>query len=94
VFNFDSPGKTLNRIVTQDYFGYPRDFIFQYQKAVAAASKADILRVAKEYIKPESFTIVAVGKSKDFGRPLTELGSAVTPIDLTIPKPEGQKKVP
>lgn len=94
VFKFDSPGKTLNRVVTQDYYGYPRDFIFQYQKAVAAASKADILRVAKEYIKPENFTIVAVGKSKDFGRPLTELGSAVTQIDLTIPKPEGQKKEP
>jgi zinc protease len=91
VFNFDSPGKTLSRVVTQDYYGYPGDFIFQFQKAVAAVSKADILRVAKEYVKPENFTLVAVGKSKDFGRPLTELGSAVTQIDLTIPKPEGQK---
>ena len=85
VFNFDSPGKTLNRMVNYDYYGYPADFIFQYQKAVAAVTKADILRVAKQYIKPENFSIVAAGKPQDFGRPLTALGMEVKPIDLTIP---------
>ncbi|MBP1774603.1 MAG: peptidase domain protein [candidate division NC10 bacterium] len=86
VFNFDSPGKTLSRVVTQDYFGYPADFIFRYQKAVAAVTKADILRVAKQYIKPEDFTIIAVGKPQDFGRPLSALGQTVKMIDLTIPQ--------
>ncbi len=28
------------------YYGYPKDFIFQYQKAIAAVTKADVLRVA------------------------------------------------
>jgi zinc protease len=82
VFNFDRPTKTLSRMVTQDYYGYPRDFLFQYQKAVAAVTKADILRVAKEYLKPEDFTIVAVGKPGDFGKPLTALGSPVKEIEL------------
>ena len=36
VFNFDRPAKTLEPLVTQDYYGYPKDFLFQYQKAVAA----------------------------------------------------------
>jgi zinc protease len=88
VFNFDTPGKTLSRLVTYDYYGYPKDFIFQYQKGVTAVTKADILRVAKEYIKPQDFTIVAVGKPEDFGKPLAELGMEVHPIDLTIPQPE------
>jgi zinc protease len=87
VFNFDSPTKTLGRIVNYEYFGYPRDFIFQYQKAVEAVTKADILRAAKEYLKPENLTIVAVGKPADFGKPLTTLG-AVKAIDLTIPGPK------
>lgn len=87
VFNFDRPGKTLNRLVTTDYFGYPKDFIFQYQKAVAGVTKADILRVAKEYLKPENLTIVAVGKPEDFGRPLTALGALVREIDLRIEQP-------
>ena len=85
VFNFDSPGKTLSRMVNYDYYGYPADFIFQYQKAVAAVTKADILRVAKQYIRPENFTIVAAGKPQDFGRPLSALGLEVKPIDLSIP---------
>ena len=75
VFFFDSPSKTLSRVVTYDYYGYPKDFIFQYQKGVQAVTKADVLRVAKQYLKPENISIVAVGKPSDFGKPLTTLGS-------------------
>jgi zinc protease len=88
VFNFDRPSKTLNRLVIYEYQGYPKDFIFRYQKAVAAVSKADILRVAREYIRPKDLTIVAVGKPADFGKPLAELKLPITPIDLTIPMPK------
>jgi hypothetical protein len=90
VFNFDSPSKTLSRIVTYDYYGYPRDFIFDFQKSIEKVTKADVLRAAKESIKPADLTIVAVGKPQEFGKPLTTLGE-VTPIDLTIPE---AKKVP
>jgi len=91
VFNFDRPSKTLNRLVQYEYYGYPRDFIFQYQKAIGAVTKADVLRVAKEYFKPQDFTYVAVGNSKAFGTPLSDLGMKVTPIDLTIPEPKAEK---
>lgn len=86
VFRFDTPGKTLVRLLTYAYFGYPKDFIFQYQRGVAAVTKADVLRVAKEYWRPENFTVVAVGNPKDFGTPLAALGKAVQKIDLTIPE--------
>ncbi len=82
VFNFDRPAKTLNRMVTLDYFGYPRDFLFQYQKAVAAVTRADILRVARERLKPEEFTVVAVGNPAEFGKPLAPPGAAVREIEL------------
>ncbi len=59
VFFFDSPSKTLSRVVTYEYYGYPKDFIFQYQKGVQAVTKADVLRVAKQYLKPENISIVA-----------------------------------
>ena len=87
VFHFDRPSKTLNRLVQYEYHHYPRDFIFQYQKAIAAVTKADVLRVSKEYFKPEELTYVAVGNPQDFGTPLTALGK-VEPIDLTIPEPK------
>jgi len=88
VFNFDTRAKTLNRMMTYEYHSYPKDFIFTYQKAIAAVTRADVLRVAKQYLKPENFAIVAVGKPQDFGKPLTEISKTVIPIDLTIPQPK------
>lgn len=90
VFNFDSPAKTLNRVMRYEYFGYPKDFLFQYQKAIASVTRADVLRVAKEHIRPEDLAIVAVGNPKEFGTPLSSLGK-VNAIDLTIP---GAKQTP
>ena len=87
VFAFDQPSETLNRMVSYNYYGYPEDFIFQYQKAVAAVTKADVMRVAREHLRPGEFTIVAVGKQADFGRPLAELGLPIHMVDLTIPEP-------
>ncbi|HEX4133483.1 MAG TPA: pitrilysin family protein [Bryobacteraceae bacterium] len=88
IFNFDTPSKTLNRLLTYRYYGYPDDFIFQYQKAVQQVTRADILRVAKQYLDPAKFVIVAVGNPKDFGAPLSSLGLPVSNIDLTIPQPK------
>ena len=85
VFNFDTRNKTLSRMMTYEYYGYPKDFIFAYQKGVASVTKADILRVAKEYLRPQDLAIVAVGNPKDFSKPLDTLGKT-TPIDLTIPE--------
>jgi zinc protease len=88
VFRFDEPSKTLNRLLVYQYYGYPKDFIFQYQKAIAAVAKTDILRVAQKYFRPQDLTYVAVGNPADFGTPLTALGMNVQPIDLTIPEPK------
>jgi len=87
VFFFDRPSKTLNRLLQYEYFNYPKDFIFQYQKAIAAVTKADVLRVARQYFQPKDLTYVAVGNPKDFGTTLTALNVKVEPIDLSIPEP-------
>jgi zinc protease len=81
VFNFDTPSKTLNRLLTYRYFGYPDDFIFRYQKAVEAVTVPDVLRVAKQYLDPAKFVTVAVGNNLKFDVPVTEL-------DLSIPDPK------
>jgi zinc protease len=90
VFNFDRPSKTINRLMIYQYYGYPKDFIFQYQKAIAAVTKADVLRVAEKYFQPKNLTYVAVGNPKDFGTPLASLGIKVEPIDLSIPEPKAE----
>lgn len=87
VFNFDQPSKTLRRLVTYDYFGYPKDFIFQYQKAIESVTRADILRAAREHLRPQDLTYVAVGNVQDFGKPLTAMNLPVKELDLSIPEP-------
>jgi zinc protease len=84
VFAFDTKSKTLARVLTYEYYGYPKDFIDQYQKGLAAVTKADVLRVAKQRLDPASFTTVAVGNPKDFGQPLESLRGPVKMLDLTI----------
>jgi zinc protease len=92
VFNFDTPSKTLNRILRYDYYGYPRDFINQYQRAIQAVTQADVQRVARERVRVQDLTIVAVGNPQEYGKPLATLGLPVASIDLTIPEPGGAPK--
>ena len=87
VFAFDHPRKILNRYVVYEYWGYPKDFIFQYQKAVRAVTKEDVLRVAKEHIAPERLAVVVVGNPKDFGKSLSALGT-VKELDIELPQPK------
>ncbi len=88
VFAFDTRAKTLNRLLTYEYYGYPRDFIQQYQKALSAVTRADVLRAAKEHLDPAKFVTIAVGNPQDFGTPLDTLGAPVKPLDITIPSPK------
>ncbi len=88
VFNFDTPAKTLNRLVTYRFYGYPDNFIFDYQRAIEKVTQADILRVAKQYVDPDKLVIVAVGNAKEFGAPLSALGRPVTDLDISIPEPK------
>jgi zinc protease len=86
VFNFQKPAQTLARLMRYEYFGYPPDFIFQYQKAVKSTSKEDVLRVAQKYLKLGEMVTLVVGNQKDLNPPLTTLNSEVKTIDVSIPK--------
>ncbi len=92
VFNFENPNQTISRLMRYEYYGYPSDFIFRYQKAVAATTAADVQRVAKEYLKPDNLVTLVVGNQKEIQPPLTQLSAQVTPIDVTIPPAQPQAK--
>jgi len=87
VFNFDTERKTLNRLMTYRYWGYPDDFIFRFKEKVEQLTADDILRVAKQYLHPELMKLLVVGQPGDFDQPLDSLGRAVQPLDITIPEP-------
>ena len=50
--------------------GLPDDYYQQYAKAVAAVTKADVLRVAKKHIDMDHLAIVVVGDRKSIEAPL------------------------
>ncbi|BAZ90125.1 peptidase M16 domain-containing protein [Raphidiopsis curvata NIES-932] len=93
VFNFQDPGQTLSRLMRYEYYGYPGDFLFRYQKAVRKTTAADVQRVAQKYLKPENLVTLVVGNQSAIQPPLTQLASKITPIDITIPgsKTQAQK---
>ena len=89
VFFFDSPAKTLNRVMEYEYWGYPDDFLFQYQNGIKAVTIDDVLKVANQYVHPDELTIVAVGNAAEMSIPISDLGE-VHELDLTIPQPPSE----
>lgn len=87
VFNFQSPGQTLSRLIRYEYYGYPEDFVFQFRQAVADTTPADILAAAQAQIKPEDLVVLVVGNAADINPSLETLDPdiPVTAVDITIP---------
>jgi zinc protease len=86
-FEFDSTSKIVQRLVSYEYFGYPKDYLQQYQANIEKVTKADVDRVAKQFLLVDKLTVLVVGKEKSFEQPLSTLGK-VTTIDVTIPQPK------
>jgi len=88
VFNFQSPSQTLSRLMRYEYYGYPNDFIFRYQRAIETTTIEDVQRVAQKYLQPQKIVTLVVGNATAIQPPLTTLAPAVTSIDVTIPEPK------
>lgn len=86
IFNYDSKGEVLSQQMAYAYHGLPANFLETYRANVEKVGSADVRRVVERFIHPEKLTVLAVGKTGDFDKPLTSLGT-VTPVDITIPRP-------
>ncbi|GAB4235230.1 MAG: pitrilysin family protein [Stanieria sp.] len=86
VFNFQAPNQTLSRLMRYKYYGYPEDFIFQYQEKVKATTIEDIQRVAQKYLHPDKIVTLVVGNQKAMNPPLSSLKGTVQTVDISIPQ--------
>ncbi len=86
VFNFDSTGEIISRLMTYEYYGYPADFLQKTKERIEMVTKADVREAARSHLKPDALQILVVGNPKDFDQPLSTLGQVNT-IDVTIPTP-------
>jgi zinc protease len=86
VFRFDSPEKVLQEQMAYEFYGYPSDFLQNFQKQIEKVTKEDVARVAAKYIHADQMKVLVVGNTGEFDKPLSSLG-AVTKLDITIPAP-------
>ncbi|RKX25358.1 MAG: hypothetical protein DRP47_09950 [Candidatus Zixiibacteriota bacterium] len=94
VFNFDSKGEVVRRLMTYDFYNLPEDFLFQEKEKVEKVSPDDVISAAKANLRPDALRIVVIGKGEDFDMPLDQLGLGnVTEIDITIPTGEEKKEL-
>jgi zinc protease len=85
IFNFQTPGQTLSRLMRYEYYGYPSDFIFRYQRQVEETTIEQVQQAAEIYLKPENIVTLVVGNSAAIDPPLSSLGLPIETIDITIP---------
>jgi zinc protease len=86
VFNFESRGQVMGRMMTYDYYGFPLDYLQQLKAAVEKVTPQDVVEVAKRKLNPDNLQLLVVGKAADFDEPLANFG-AVNTVDISIPPP-------
>lgn len=86
IFKFADYSQTLSRLMTYEYYNYPTDFIFQYQKKVKETTIEDVLRVAKKYLQPEQIVTLVVGNAEVIEPSLSGLKENIVDVDITIPE--------
>jgi zinc protease len=84
VFRFDSPGKVLQEKMLYEFYGYPLDFLENFQKEIEKVTKEDVARVAAKYLHRDQMAVLVVGNTGEFDKPLSALGT-VNKLDITIP---------
>lgn len=74
VFSFADASQIVNRLMTLEYYGLPRDFLQRFREGVVRLTKEDLLRVARTHLHPDRVIILAVGNDETFEKPLTTFG--------------------
>ena len=75
VFRFNEPDKIAEEAADLDYYGYPADYLDTYLARIRAVTAEDVLRVARKWLDPARWVVVAVGDPAQFDRPLSVLGA-------------------
>ncbi len=84
VFNFDTKGEVLGRLMTYDRKGFPADYLQQIKAGVEKVTPQDVVAVAQRKLNDGALQIMVTGNGPEFGKPLSDLGE-VNVIDITIP---------
>ena len=74
VFQFTSSYGIATQQADLEYLGLPPDWLETYRDKIAAVDADAVMAVAKKHLHPDQMTIMVVGDSAKFDKPLTTLG--------------------
>jgi len=74
VFDYESKDQVVNRLVRLRFQGRPLDTPERDMETYSKLTVDDIKRVARQYLHPDSLTVLVVGNAELFGRPLSDFG--------------------
>jgi zinc protease len=77
----EQPSRTLGFAVTAKQYGLPADYWDLYPARIAAVTAADVQRVARKYLDPDSLQLVAVGDAEKI-KPILEQYGKVEVFDV------------
>jgi zinc protease len=78
---FETPGPVAGSLAGLFVHGLPDDELGRYRAAIEAVGPDDVLRVARDHIRPDSAAIVLVGDHDAFGPALDPAGFAPASVE-------------
>ena len=64
VFGFQTHSQLANYLLATDYYGLGYNYRQEFPRLVNKVTRADVLRVARQYLDPEHYTLVVVGPER------------------------------
>ena len=83
--NFTTAQQIAGAFMSNEFYGFPDDYLQTYMQKIAKVTPADVQRMAKTYLQPNQATILMVGDLSTFEKPIATLGKAqeIRLIDYT-----------
>jgi zinc protease len=75
MFAFTNSASVVAQRARLDYYNFPKGYLETYRDKIAQVSKEDVLRVARQYLRPQAMTLVVVGDDSKFDKPLSTIGT-------------------
>ena len=89
VFAIDSTAEVVSRKISYEYDGLPADFLETYPERIGAVGREEVLRLARQVLRPLQAPMVVVGGGPNLGEDLAEFGTVVE-VPLEDPLPAGE----
>lgn len=78
VFNFTTPMSVLDDRMSNEYYGYPADYVEKYPSYIAAMTSEKVFEAARRWYNPDASMIFVSGDAAQFDKPLSAYGTVTT----------------